>query len=292
MAERASADGAGLERDSCGIRRSNAATTSPSTAVTSWISTGLAMGANLDAPGLVPTPRPGPARPDRRADRVAAVPSSHGRRRPRDEARASPLDLAPRPSTPHRAGGLRGLERRRRRGQLGRALPGRGLPDQALRHHRPRGVLRLLSTRPRVQLDDELRRQVVWPETVLSACTVPGTGRSLITVVGSEPQLRWRTFTEQVVGVAQLFDARLRGDLRSPAGRGAPHPSGDRVRHRRRRGAGHRDGLAALALRGSDRHHRRAPGHVVATPGFARPPCGRPCPPTCPRRPHPRRPWR
>ncbi len=65
------------------------------------------------------------------------------------------------------------------------------------------------TTRPRVQLDDDLRRQVVWPETVLSAGTVPDTGRGLITVVGSEPQLRWRTFTEQVVGVAQLLGARL-----------------------------------------------------------------------------------
>ncbi len=65
------------------------------------------------------------------------------------------------------------------------------------------------TTRPRVQLDDEDRRQVIWPETVLSAATVPGTGRGLITVVGSEPQLRWRTFTEQVIGVAEQLGAQL-----------------------------------------------------------------------------------
>jgi proteasome assembly chaperone (PAC2) family protein len=65
------------------------------------------------------------------------------------------------------------------------------------------------STRPRVELDDEQQRRIVWPETVLSSATVPATGQGLITVVGSEPQLRWRTFTEQVVGVAQLVGARL-----------------------------------------------------------------------------------
>ncbi len=65
------------------------------------------------------------------------------------------------------------------------------------------------TTRPRVQLDDDQRRQVVWPETVLSAGTVAATGQGLITVVGSEPQLRWRTFTQQVVGVAQLLGARM-----------------------------------------------------------------------------------
>jgi proteasome assembly chaperone (PAC2) family protein len=65
------------------------------------------------------------------------------------------------------------------------------------------------STRPRVQIDDDLQRQIIWPETVLSATTLPESGRGLITVVGSEPQMRWRTFTEQVVGVAKLFDTRL-----------------------------------------------------------------------------------
>jgi proteasome assembly chaperone (PAC2) family protein len=64
------------------------------------------------------------------------------------------------------------------------------------------------STRPRVQLGDDEQREIVWPETVFSICSRPGR-RDLITVVGPEPQLRWRTFTDQIVGVAQLYRAEL-----------------------------------------------------------------------------------
>jgi proteasome assembly chaperone (PAC2) family protein len=65
------------------------------------------------------------------------------------------------------------------------------------------------TTRPRVHLDDDQQRQILWPETVLSSCVAGPDGQGLITVVGSEPQLRWRTFTDQVVGVARLYRARL-----------------------------------------------------------------------------------
>jgi len=65
------------------------------------------------------------------------------------------------------------------------------------------------STRPRVQFDDDLQREIVWPDTVASSCVVRDTGTPIVTIVGSEPQLRWRTFAEQIVGIARHFDARL-----------------------------------------------------------------------------------
>lgn len=65
------------------------------------------------------------------------------------------------------------------------------------------------ATRPRVELDDNDDRQIVWPENELSAATVPGTSIDVITLIGVEPQLRWRTFCEQVTGLAQLFDTKL-----------------------------------------------------------------------------------
>ena len=64
------------------------------------------------------------------------------------------------------------------------------------------------STRPRVQLGVDLQREIVWPETVFSGATVAG-GRDLITVIGTEPQLRWRTFADQLVGVAQAQGASM-----------------------------------------------------------------------------------
>jgi len=58
------------------------------------------------------------------------------------------------------------------------------------------------STRPEVRMHQGVTRQIVWPENQLSAAPLPGTARDVIVLLGHEPQLRWRTFSEQVVRVA------------------------------------------------------------------------------------------
>jgi proteasome assembly chaperone (PAC2) family protein len=63
------------------------------------------------------------------------------------------------------------------------------------------------STRPMVQLDDNDERQIVWPENTFASARIPGTDVDVITLIGVEPQLRWRTFCDQILGVAKLFDA-------------------------------------------------------------------------------------
>lgn len=63
------------------------------------------------------------------------------------------------------------------------------------------------STRPRVEFDEVGERQVIWPEIEFAAASVPDQDLDVILLSGPEPQLRWRTFCEQVIGVARLFDA-------------------------------------------------------------------------------------
>jgi proteasome assembly chaperone (PAC2) family protein len=65
------------------------------------------------------------------------------------------------------------------------------------------------STRPQVQLDDDGVREIVWPTTDIYAATLPGGQGDALIVIGNEPQLRWRTYCAQLVGVAQAYDARL-----------------------------------------------------------------------------------
>jgi proteasome assembly chaperone (PAC2) family protein len=65
------------------------------------------------------------------------------------------------------------------------------------------------AARPLVQLDAGEQREIVWPETTLSAGSVPSSGLDVIIVVGREPQLRWRTFCHEIVGVAKEHGARL-----------------------------------------------------------------------------------
>ncbi len=63
------------------------------------------------------------------------------------------------------------------------------------------------ATRPQVHLADGVTREIVWPTTELSWGSTGGT--DTIVVVGHEPHLRWRTFCEQVVGVATHYDAAI-----------------------------------------------------------------------------------
>lgn len=65
------------------------------------------------------------------------------------------------------------------------------------------------STRPEVRLDDDGRREIVWPATEIHAGTIPGTEQDVLLIVGTEPQLRWRTYCGELTEVAQQHGARL-----------------------------------------------------------------------------------
>jgi predicted ATP-grasp superfamily ATP-dependent carboligase len=64
------------------------------------------------------------------------------------------------------------------------------------------------STRPRVQFDDGGEREIVWPENELLAAEIPATSHDAIIMLGVEPQLRWRSFTEQITGVATAMSTQ------------------------------------------------------------------------------------
>lgn len=61
--------------------------------------------------------------------------------------------------------------------------------------------------RPMVKLNDKAERSIVWPAVSMWHASTPGS--DVILVLGPEPSLRWRSFTEQILGVANQFDASL-----------------------------------------------------------------------------------
>jgi proteasome assembly chaperone (PAC2) family protein len=65
------------------------------------------------------------------------------------------------------------------------------------------------STRPQVHLDDDGRREITWPTTEVFAGTIPGGSQDVIVVLGTEPQLRWRTFCQELTEIATDHGARL-----------------------------------------------------------------------------------
>jgi len=59
------------------------------------------------------------------------------------------------------------------------------------------------ATRPHVSLEEGLTRRIDWPETGFYHARPNGLDRDVVLLLGIEPNLRWRTFTELVVGLAR-----------------------------------------------------------------------------------------
>lgn len=64
------------------------------------------------------------------------------------------------------------------------------------------------SVRPMVRIDDDGGRRILWPENQFFAAQPPG-APPVILLRGIEPQLRWRTYCEDVIEVATATTARL-----------------------------------------------------------------------------------
>jgi proteasome assembly chaperone (PAC2) family protein len=65
------------------------------------------------------------------------------------------------------------------------------------------------TVRPHVRLLDEgtPRRHIVWPTVGVWSASLPG--GDVVLVLGPEPALRWRLFSEQIVGIAQQLEVSM-----------------------------------------------------------------------------------
>jgi proteasome assembly chaperone (PAC2) family protein len=61
------------------------------------------------------------------------------------------------------------------------------------------------STRPNVILEDGETRRIEWPANDFAYCRVPNADRDLVLLDGTEPNLRWRTFSEAVATAADAL---------------------------------------------------------------------------------------
>jgi proteasome assembly chaperone (PAC2) family protein len=64
-------------------------------------------------------------------------------------------------------------------------------------------------TRPTVRLTAGRSRRIEWPENTLISAPVPTAERDLLLLSGTEPNLRWRRFTELVVGAAERLEVEM-----------------------------------------------------------------------------------
>ncbi len=65
------------------------------------------------------------------------------------------------------------------------------------------------STRPHIRLTEGRSREITWPEVEFYEARVPRAPRDLILLAGQEPSMRWRTFCQNVVDLAEATGAQL-----------------------------------------------------------------------------------
>ena len=63
--------------------------------------------------------------------------------------------------------------------------------------------------RPHVRLEEGLTRRIDWPENVFYDASVPGIDRDAVVLLGVEPNTRWRTFSEEIAGLASDLGVEL-----------------------------------------------------------------------------------
>lgn len=78
---------------------------------------------------------------------------------------------------------------------------------EALAEIDPEAFTDFATVRPQVKLDADSKRSIVWPTVGVWSVSLPGT--DVILLLGPEPALRWRMFSEQVVGIAERFGATM-----------------------------------------------------------------------------------
>src|SRR5919205_2458516 len=67
----------------------------------------------------------------------------------------------------------------------------------------PEGFFDFQATRPHVALVEGLTRRIDWPENAFYHARIPETERDAVLLLGIEPNLRWRTFTSEVIALAR-----------------------------------------------------------------------------------------
>lgn len=70
----------------------------------------------------------------------------------------------------------------------------------------PEQFYNFTSTRPIVRFDKQPKRTLKWPSNEFKVARLPHGRTDVILLIGVEPQLRWRTFCDQIIATAEVFN--------------------------------------------------------------------------------------
>jgi proteasome assembly chaperone (PAC2) family protein len=89
------------------------------------------------------------------------------------------------------------------------AAVGNSLDGELIARVDPEEFFDFQSTRPTITLDEGQTRRIEWPENNLIAVSVPTADRDLVLLDGTEPNLRWRTFSETIATAADALGVEM-----------------------------------------------------------------------------------
>jgi proteasome assembly chaperone (PAC2) family protein len=84
-----------------------------------------------------------------------------------------------------------------------------GFDSEAIAHIDPEDYFDFQATRPTIVLSEGQARRIEWPQNTLIAVRIPAAERDLVLLDGTEPNLRWRTFSETIATAADALGVEM-----------------------------------------------------------------------------------
>jgi proteasome assembly chaperone (PAC2) family protein len=86
---------------------------------------------------------------------------------------------------------------------------GEALDAEVIARIDPEEFFDFQATRPTIRLSEGQARHIDWPENILLAARAPNAERDLALLSGTEPNLRWRTFTDTILEAAKSLGVEM-----------------------------------------------------------------------------------
>jgi proteasome assembly chaperone (PAC2) family protein len=64
-------------------------------------------------------------------------------------------------------------------------------------------------SRPQVRVSDSMQREITWPGTQIFGLSIPSMKKDLVIVTGVEPSMRWKSFTREILDIADDLEASM-----------------------------------------------------------------------------------
>ncbi len=89
------------------------------------------------------------------------------------------------------------------------ALAGSSFETELIAEIDPEDYFDFQATRPTIELTEGQARRIDWPHNNLIAVRIPAADRDLVLLDGTEPNLRWRTFSETVATASDALGIEM-----------------------------------------------------------------------------------